>query len=183
MWGNNDPQHSPIRLALQGSSAKVAGGESADFAVSVYKMARKAKISGLSLMRLTEAQYAAILAKRSGKPVARSKRPPDPLPLSLAEQCARAGLERPKTEYRFAEGRRFRADCFFIDAKLIVEVQGAVHRIKGRFQRDRERSQVIAALGYRVMFVSPQDVRNGNAVEAVRKALLNTKSPPVSRKT
>jgi len=74
-------------------------------------------------------------------------------------------------EYPFAPGRKFRADCCWVDFKLIVEVQGAVHRIKGRFEADRERSQVIACLGYRLMLVAPEEVRNGRAVELVRAAL------------
>ena len=122
------------------------------------------------MTRWTEAQLVAHLNRN--KP--RSKRlpkPPDPLPLLLADQCARAGLERPRTEFKFAPPRRFRADCYFEQARLIVEVQGAVHRIKGRFKADRERSQVIATLGLRLLFVAPQQVTDGTALEIVRKAL------------
>lgn len=121
-------------------------------------------------MRLTEEQYRTLL-NRNKKPSERIPKPPDPLPMLLAEQCASVGLERPKTEFRFAPPRRFRADCFFEQARLIVEVQGAVHRIKGRFVADRERSQVIAQLGYRLLMVSPQSVKDGTALEIVRKAI------------
>lgn len=97
----------------------------------------------------------------------------DPLPSFLAAACRRASLPQPLVEYPFAKhlGRKFRADCCWVDAKLIVEVSGAVHRIAARFKADRERSQVIAILGFRLMLVSPQEVRNGRAVELVRAAL------------
>jgi len=95
----------------------------------------------------------------------------DPLPSFLAAACRRASLPQPLVEYPFAPGRKFRADCCWVDFKLIVEVQGAVHRIAARFKADRERSQVIACLGYRLMLVSPEEVRNGRAVHLVRAAL------------
>ena len=98
----------------------------------------------------------------------------DPLPHMLANQCRAAGLPQPLVEYPFSKhlGRKHRADCCFVEQRLIVEIQGAVHRIAGRFQADRERSQVIAILGYRLMLVSPTQVRSGEAVELVRQALL-----------
>ena len=104
-------------------------------------------------------------------PPARITAHSDPLPSFLAAACRRASLPQPLVEYPFAPGRKFRADCCWPDAKLIVEVQGAIHRIKARFQADRERSQVIACLGYRLMLVSPEEVRNGRALELVRQAL------------
>ena len=91
--------------------------------------------------------------------------------LMLINQLLDCGLPQPELEYRFAPGRRFRADICYPDRKLIVEVKGAVHRIKGRYVRDIEREQVIFQLGYRLLQVTPLQVRNGRAAELVREAL------------
>lgn len=127
------------------------------------------------MLRLTPKAYEAH-QKRVGRPVAVqavAKARKDTLPQLLADKAVAGGLPAPLVEYPFARhiGRKFQADCCWLEAKLIVEVQGAVHRIKDKFKRDRERSQVVASLGYRLMFVSPAEVKDGSAVEIVRRAL------------
>jgi len=109
---------------------------------------------------LTEAQYRAI---RSGH------RPPRPLlgkktEDALAAQFDGAGI-RYTREYRFLADRKFRLD-FVLDArrKLAVEVDGQVHRIKGRFQSDREKMNLALFTGWRVLHVGPEQVRSGHAL-------------------
>ena len=46
-----------------------------------------------------------------------------------------------------------------------------VHRIKGRFKADIERQQYLFLLGWRWFPVSPEQVRNGEALDLVRRAL------------
>lgn len=80
-------------------------------------------------------------------------------------------------------GARFRrqhplAGCYIVDfcapaEKLVVEVDGGIHRAPGMRERDARRQRVIEGLGYRVVRVSAalvgRDVRG--AVAVVREAL------------
>lgn len=81
------------------------------------------------------------------------------------------GLSRFERQYLFAPGRKYRADFFFPDHNLIVEIDGAVHRIKARFKADIERDQVIFFLGYRKLRISTAQVRSGEAVQLIERAL------------
>jgi len=47
---------------------------------------------------------------------------------------------------------------------IAVEVDGVVHRIKAQFQRDREKHNLALIAGWRVLHVSPDDVRSGKAL-------------------
>jgi very-short-patch-repair endonuclease len=91
----------------------------------------------------------------------------------LALQIKMAGLPAPEREYKFAaaEGRKFRADLAFPDKMLLIEIDGAVHRIKGRFDRDLEKGQIALRLGWRVLHTSPVQVKNGRALQLVEAAL------------
>lgn len=127
---------------------------------------------------MTEAEVAAHNAKvRGEKPaekreVKRSKRD---YARELAAQIKQAGLPMPILEYAFdaqldGSGRVWRFDLAWI-GWLAVEVDGAVHRIKGRFKGDRAKHQAAFKLGYKLLRVSPEQVRNGEALELVRKAI------------
>src|SRR5262245_1384575 len=69
-------------------------------------------------------------------------------------------------EYRFLPGRRFRFDFALepLYRSIAVEVDGVVHRIKAQFQRDREKHNLALIAGWRVLHVSPDDVRSGKAL-------------------
>lgn len=92
----------------------------------------------------------------------------------LAKQIKAAGLPKPELEYAFdaqleGEGRGWRFDLCW-PLWLAVEVDGSVHRIKGRFKADLAKHQAAFALGYKLLRVSPEQVRNGEALELVRRA-------------
>ena len=76
-------------------------------------------------------------------------------------------------QHPFAEalGRGYRFDFAFPALSLAVEIDGAVHRIKGRFKADIERHNVAQLLGWRVLRFSPADVASGRAIDAVRALL------------
>ena len=113
-------------------------------------------------LRLTEAQYHAILSgkPRKGGPFKGRKAEDD-----FAVQLFREGI-RFEREFRFLADRKFRFD-FMIDKrrKIAVEVDGVVHRIKGRFDSDREKHTLALLTGWRVLRVSPSQVRTGAALE------------------
>lgn len=96
--------------------------------------------------------------------------------LMFRELCACSLLPLPVAEHRFAPPRRWRFDYAWIDQKLALEVQGGLF-VQGRHSRgaallkEHEKLNAAAALGWRVCFVTPQQVASGAAVDIVRKAL------------
>ena len=96
---------------------------------------------------------------------------------SLAEQIIKSGLPKASIEHHFAKsiGRNHRSDLAWPKIKFSVEIQGQVHRIKGKFLRDIEKSQLYLQLGWKVLYVTPAQARNGEALKLLRphlKALL-----------
>jgi len=94
----------------------------------------------------------------------------------LAIQIRDAGLLQPLLEFCFdcqldGSGRPWRADLCWPRLKLIIEVDGSVHRIRSRFRGDIKKRQAADRLGYRVVPVTPAQVRNGEALALVREAL------------
>lgn len=85
----------------------------------------------------------------------------------------------PVAEYNFDAclGRKHRFDFAFVEQRLAVEVDGGQWAaFGGRHSRDsdREKLNIAAALGWRVMHFSPQQLQNEpmECLEWVEKALL-----------
>ena len=92
----------------------------------------------------------------------------------LSFQIKAARLPAPIREFPFAKPQRaFRADLAFPALRLLVEVDGSVHRIKERFRGDLERDQWIFLNlpTWRKLRVSPRQVRSGEALQLVERAL------------
>jgi hypothetical protein len=90
--------------------------------------------------------------------------------------CVAAGLPMPIAEYRFAPPRRWRFDYCWPDLKLALEVQGGIftrgrHTRGAALLREHEKLNAAAALGYRVLFVTPQQLQDGEAVRIAREAI------------
>lgn len=63
-------------------------------------------------------------------------------------------------------------DLGFEDAKVAVEYDGAYHRDREQFGRDRQRLNALQAAGWQVVFVTASDLRDLSAVvDRVRQAL------------
>jgi very-short-patch-repair endonuclease len=88
----------------------------------------------------------------------------------LALQIERAGLHLER-QYHWYPGRKFRADFADPTARLLVELDGAAHRIKGRFHDDIVKSQLALLAGWRLLRISSSQVRQGEAAEIVRQAI------------
>jgi hypothetical protein len=90
--------------------------------------------------------------------------------------CYLAGLPEPVPELRFAPPRRWRFDWAFVPQKLAVEVQGGLF-VNGRHSRgaallkEHEKLNAAAAAGWRVVFVTPQQIQSGEALTAVEAAI------------
>lgn len=110
--------------------------------------------------------------------------------LPLDAQCVGLGLPRPTPEYQFArhlepallarlgqaKPRMWQIDWSFIPERLAVEVEGG-YAMAGRhtsakgFLGDLEKYNCLACLGWRLIRVTPRDVRSGAAVTWIERAL------------
>lgn len=109
----------------------------------------------------------------------------------LAFEIRALRLPAPVREYRFAEsvGRKFRFDLAWPDRKLALEVEGGGF-VQGRHGRgmgmenDCEKHCLAVLLGFRVMRVTPRQVKSGQALRWVWQALGGAsaveKAPPGS---
>jgi very-short-patch-repair endonuclease len=93
----------------------------------------------------------------------------------LATQLDEAGIAYLR-EYRFEPERRFRFDFAFPGqdwglAPCALELDGAVHRIKGRFASDREKGNLAVLRGWRVLHVDRKMVQDGSALALVKQLL------------
>jgi very-short-patch-repair endonuclease len=80
-------------------------------------------------------------------------------------------LPTPEAQVPIGEeiGRRWRADFLWRDGPrgepLVVEIDGGAHRAGDRWQRDADKRAWLSAEGYRVVVVTPQQVRSGLAID------------------
>lgn len=94
---------------------------------------------------------------------------------ALAWQLRAEGLTFDR-EYRFHESRLWRLDFWFGDAKLAVEIDGGGW-VNGRhsrgdgIERDCEKASHVAMAGYRLMRVTPGQVKRGEALKWILVAL------------
>lgn len=91
--------------------------------------------------------------------------------LSLRAQIVEAGLPEPYREFTFDDTRDWRLDLAWPSHKLAVEIDGSVHRTKERFARDIEKLNEAGIAGWMVIRVRPEQVRGGQALSIVVRAL------------
>jgi len=135
------------------------------------------------MLRMTEAQLADLRRSRVTPAGAKPRQAatyalkPDYV-RELAIQILYAGLRLPLLEYAFDKqltgtGRGWMLDMAWpwLEPMLAVEVDGAVHRIKGRHKGDIPKHQALFTQGWKLLRVTPAQVRNGEALALVREAL------------
>ena len=131
------------------------------------------------------------------------------VPFALDRQCVLLGLPRPTAEYFFAakqhltrdglaqigqtKYRAWRIDWAFVPERLAVEVEGGYaaagrHTRPSGFLSDLEKYNALAILGWRLVRVTPRQVRSGHAAVVIRRALtipsaLTTTPTPVKEGT
>lgn len=97
----------------------------------------------------------------------------------LWHRMADAGLPEPVKEYRFAEsiGRQFRSDGF-LAPDLLIEVDGGVwmpggggHSHPMHLETQHHRDNLAVILGFRVLRFTEKMIRDGTAVDHIRRAL------------
>ncbi len=98
----------------------------------------------------------------------------------FAFQCASARLPAIVPQFLFAAplNRRFLADFAFPAYKVLVEINGGIWRPGGgahsrpaNIERDIEKAQYAALLGYLVLPFTPREVRKGRALTWTERTL------------
>lgn len=85
-------------------------------------------------------------------------------------QCKALKLEPPTREFRFHPTRRWRFDLAWPELKIACEVEGVLFWKQGRHQtgkgytNDCEKYAEALVLGWKVLRVTPKQVKNGQAI-------------------
>jgi very-short-patch-repair endonuclease len=99
----------------------------------------------------------------------------------LAVQLEQAGIPFER-EYRFHPTRKWRTDFAILDAELfhfvrfLIEIDGGSwvagrHTRGSGFEKDAEKLNAAAELGYRVLRYTPRMIESGEALEQIRRIL------------
>ena len=96
--------------------------------------------------------------------------------LALDRQMQLAGLPVPVAEYRFHPVRRWRFDYALPELKIGLEIDGAVftqgrHTRGAGVEKDMEKLNEAAILGWRVLRVSTGMVSDGRALGFIERVL------------
>lgn len=88
-----------------------------------------------------------------------------------------AGLPMPEREYRFAADRKWRLDLAWKGPRVAIEIHGATwtggRHVTGQgFENDREKMREAALLGWRVGEFTAAQVKSGQAIKWVGRALM-----------
>lgn len=110
------------------------------------------------------------------KQKSKAKKPPSAIELSMWEQIKASPLPEPRSAFNGQqvqpiEGRKFRMDFAWPDRMIALEVDGAVHRIKGTFKASFERDYLLKLYGWTVLHVGGDEVRNGKALQWITNLL------------
>ncbi len=86
-----------------------------------------------------------------------------------------AGLPAPIREYRFAPPRRWRFDYAWPAHRLALEVEGGTwsggRHVRGKgYERDCEKYNAAALLGWKVLLVTTGMIRDGRALALLEEA-------------
>lgn len=97
----------------------------------------------------------------------------------LAWQIQVAGLPSPQRQYKFHPQRRWKADFAWPTQRLIAEVEGIVwktgeksrHQTGKGFTDDCEKYANAMLLGWRVLRVTPNQIKSGVALDWIEQLL------------
>ena len=106
------------------------------------------------------------------------------------ELCKAHGLPLPEKEFRFHPIRRWRIDYCFVEQKLAVEIEGGIygvgkpcpvckrpsvgaHTSIKMLKKDMEKYNQLAIQGYWLLRFTPQEVKNGYAIDVIKEWFKN----------
>jgi hypothetical protein len=109
---------------------------------------------------------------RVGQIVASAERKRSQAELRFEQQLIASRIEFIK-EYYHIQGRGLRLDFAILplDMRIGVEIQGAVHHIKGKFAADIEKRALGMLAGWRILEVDSAAVKDGRGIEWLRQLL------------
>lgn len=104
----------------------------------------------------------------------------------IAIQIRALRLPEPLREFRFMPPRRFRFDFAWPDLKVALETEGGTwasgrHNRGTGYESDCEKYSEAAIRGWRVIRVTGKMVKDGRAIDLLRRALSATWTPSVSQ--
>jgi len=85
-------------------------------------------------------------------------------------------IPTPERQFQYAKGRKLRADFAWPDHRLLLEVQGGIYSKQAHgsitgILADIDRSNAAVLNGWRMLRVTPEMVRSGQALELIRAAM------------
>lgn len=94
--------------------------------------------------------------------------------MTLFDEILRQKFPGHVSEYRFHSERRWKFDHCWPHAKVALEIEGGVwtggRHVRGAgFIRDMEKYNEAALLGWHVYRVTPQQIKNGQALELIAR--------------
>jgi hypothetical protein len=103
--------------------------------------------------------------------------------VSLVLLCRALRLPEPVAEFRFAPPRRWRFDYAWPAHQLALEVQGGIftsgrHTRGAALVKEHEKLNEAAIRGWRLLYVTPQQLANGEAALIVEAAVRRQRSTP-----
>lgn len=105
-----------------------------------------------------------IHARNSRRPAPASLAQPSELEEAFEFQIRALQLPRPQRELRLHPTRKWRYDFVWLDMRLVVEIEGHVHRIRERFEADFEKYAWLTLEGYTLLRIGGRQVRSGVGV-------------------
>lgn len=101
----------------------------------------------------------------------RGQQAESPLEAMLEQQMTLSGIKGFVRQHKHLPGRNVSLDFAWPERKIGIEVQGMVHRIKSKFEKDIEKRALGQLAGWRVLEVSGSTIRGGQAVQWIRDLL------------
>lgn len=98
----------------------------------------------------------------------------------LLRRIELAGLPMPEVQYRWArdEGRQYRSDGAYVEARVLLEVQGGIwaadagrHNRGSGYEEDCRRDNLAALLRWTLLRFTERMIKDGTAAETIRRAL------------
>jgi G:T-mismatch repair DNA endonuclease (very short patch repair protein) len=124
----------------------------------------RADVVGLEAVRRAAAELPRCRGRRQAREAARladglAESPPE---TRLRLLIHRAGLPQPVAQFVVRDGAVFlaRVDFAYPELRLAIEYDGLWHGEREQFFRDRRRLNRLLAAGWRVLFVTAEDLRN-----------------------
>lgn len=131
-------------------------------------------------MRISEAQAKVLLGKKFKPLTKKTKNQPIAKQPSIGEAelmlQLRANHIAYKTEFKFAEHRRWRADFLILGTRILIEIEGGIfsggRHVRGvGYQQDCEKYNWVSCNNWILLRFTTQQVNSGAALEAIKNVL------------